>query len=261
MPSYASRFVPSPIANAEILTAGSRILFAPLATTASEEPAVTTLTVETTAALAVGTTTVPMTTSSTLGTSLKVGTALYFGGTNKVVVAAEVTVATGVNATNVTVEPTTAELADSVTATTWNLLSLLSPSDIPNVSTDTMVDRKDLTFGLQGSQVKVGTAFQPQIAAIVNPKDDAFYKVIYPASNGAESIFVHLVYNGGLHAWGAAKVSNLNIPGPINEIQRMTFTLDFQAPYAKPTKWQYLTTTEKADFNTVMKLSGLSIYA
>jgi hypothetical protein len=176
-------------------------------------------------------------------------------------VAVDATVATGATPTTVTVEPTTANLADGTTATTWGLLSLLSPSDIPNVSTDTMVDSKNLSFGLQGSQVKVGTAFQPQIAAIVNPNDEAFYRVIYPASNGAESIFVHLVYNGGLHAWGAAKVSNLSIPSPINEIQRMTFTLDFQAPYAKPTKWQYLTTPLKTDFNDVMKLSGLSIYS
>jgi hypothetical protein len=259
--SYASRFVPSPIANNEILTAGSRVLFAPLATVASSEPAVTTLSVDTGSTLAIGTTTIPMTTSAGTGTPLKAGTALYFSGTNKVVVAANVTVATGASPTNVTVEPTTATLADGATATTWNLVSLLSPSDIPNVSTDTMVDRKDLTFGLQGSQVKVGTAFQPQIAAIVNPNDEAFYQVIYPASNGAESIFVHLVYNGGLHAWGPAKVSNLNIPGPINEIQRMTFTLDFQAPYAKPTKWQYLSAGLKTDLNDVMKLSGLSIYA
>lgn len=259
--SYASLFVPSPIANKEVLTAGSRVLVAPLATVAADEPAITTLTVDTGSTLAVGSTTVPLTTDSTTGTKLVAGTALYFDGTNKVVVAADVTVATGAVATDVTVEPTTATLADAAIATTWGLLSILSPSDIPNVSSDTMVDRKDLTFGLQGSQVKVGTAFQPQIAAIVHPDDEAFYNLIYPASNGAESLFVHLVYNGGLHAFGPAKVSNLNIPGAINEIQRATFTLDFQAPYAKPTKYQYLSVTEKAALNTVCKLSGLSIYS
>jgi len=259
MPSLASQFVPAPIANKEILNAGNRILVAPLASNSVDEPAQITITVH--SATNVNATTVPLKTSSTTGTFLPAGTALYFGGSNKVVVANDVTIAPGASATNVATEPITASLAADVTATTWALLSILSPTDIPNVSSDTMVDRKDLSYGLQSAQVKVATAFQPQIVVIVHPEDKAFYNIIYPASNGSESIFAHILYGGGLHAFGPAKVSNLNIPGTINEIQRATFTLDFQAPFAKPTKWTYLTTSEKANLNTVCRLSGLSIYS
>jgi hypothetical protein len=255
--SFASRFVPSPIANAEVLNAGSVLLVAPLASTAAVEPAIVTVTME--AQAASGATSISVVHDKAIAVVLRAGEVLHFGS-NRAIVAVETSVPTGATPTSVPVEALAAQIADAATATTWNLKRILAPSDIPNVSSDTMVDRKDLTYGLQGSQVKVGTAFAPQIAAIVHPEDDAFFELIYPASSGAQSIFAHIAYNGGLHAFGSAKVSNLSIPGAINEIQRATFTLDFQAPFAKPTKYEYLTSTEKTSLNSVMRLSGLNVY-
>lgn len=261
MSSYAESFVPSPIATNEILTAGSQLFVANLAPSNSIrplEPPVITFTTE--AAATSAATSISVThDQATDPVVLRQGTILYFGAV-KAVVTAETSVAAGATGVTVPVEALSANIADAATATTWNLRRILSPTDLPNTSTDTMVDRKDLTFGLQGAQVKVGTAFEIQVTAIRDPKDRALDEIIYPASNGAQSIFAHIAYNGGLHVWGSAKVSNFSMPNPINEIQRPQFTLNFQAPYARPTVFTYLTTAEKSIFNTVMQLSGLNTY-
>lgn len=261
MSSYASSFVPSPIATNEILTAGSQLFVASLAPSNSArplEPSVVTFTME--AQAASGATSISVThNQATIPVVLRQGTILYFGST-KAVVTAETSVASGATAVSVPVEALASQIADEATATTWNLRRILSPTDLPNTSTDTMVDRKDLTFGLQGAQVKVGTAFEIQVTAIRDPKDRALDEIIYPASNGAQSIFAHIAYNGGLHVFGSAKVSNFSMPNAINEIQRPQFTLNFQAPYARPPVYAYQSTAEKALFNTVMQLSGLNTY-
>lgn len=262
MSSYAQTFVPPTIATNEVLTAGAQLFVASLASATSPrplEPVVITFTAD--AAAASEDTSISLThNQASTAVIVRQGMVLYFGAV-KAVITAETSIASGSSATSVPVEALSASIAEDATATSWNLLRVLSPSDIPNTSTDTMVDRKDLTFGLQGSQVKVGTTFEPQVTVIRNPNERALDQIIYPASNGAQSIFAHIVYPGGLHVWGSTKVSNFTLPNAINEIQRPQFTLNFQAPYARPTIFAFLSTAEKAVFNTVMQLSGLNTYS
>lgn len=149
---------------------------------------------------------------------------------------------------------------DAITGPSASMQRILSPTNLPLTDQSQTVDRKDLTYGLQGSQVKVGVTFQPQITLIAAPSDTAFWEVIYPAKATAKRIYVHIARSGDLHAFGAAFVTNMTIDGNINEICRPQFTLDFQAPFALPTLPEYLTADELAELNASLALCGLDPY-
>ena len=150
---------------------------------------------------------------------------------------------------------------DGITGPSATPQKILSPTNLPLTDQSQTVDRKDLTYGLQGSQVKVGVTFQPQITVIAAPSDSAFWEVIYPAKQTANRIWAHIYRNGGLHAWGAAFVTNMTIDGNINEICRPQFTLDFQAPFAMPTRNEFLTADERTVLNEVCTLCDFPTYS
>lgn len=262
--TYAEDFLPAIETCEEIQNAGSIIKVANLFKCASE-PTVYVLTPA--AAAAVGDTEIDLYISSPIGTTpvptvfLQKGTRLYFGtGYTPVTVAADTTVdgTTAATADTVPVDPLTAAIAVSDTAQTWGLQMILSPTDIPLTDNDTTVDRSDLTYGLQGSTVKTGKEKSSAVAIIARTDDRAFWEIVYPASQGAHNIFVHIIRTGGVRAWGPAKIMSLTQPGAIREISRPTFTLNFQAPYSQPTLRQYITDpAQQASFDAVMRLSGI----
>ncbi len=257
--AYAESFV-APISNDyAIYNSGSLLLVAPLATTFTGEPVVHTLTLD--GAIAVLDVTADLKTDNAVATFLRKGTVLHFGS-NKLVVAADTNVLTGVTATAVPIEAATAIIADAATTTTWALLRAASPSDLPVSTQDQSTDLKDLNNGIQGSNLPVDQKFSPQVTLIAKTNDRAYYELIRPAGTTSKTtpLFAHIYRNGGLHAFGAAYVMNLNEPGVINEVTRPQFTLEFQAPFALPTKYTYLSTGNKAILNTVCKLSGLNVY-
>jgi hypothetical protein len=266
MVDYATSFVPALTASDVIFNAGSGLLVGPL-TLGSNEPVEHELTVTQATAPAAGDTALSLTTNAeTDGTRLRQGTVLHFG--SKVAVVSDTTVvAAGSTATSVPVEPLAAigdppsVVAANSKASIWPLLSVLAPTDIPLTYTDEKVSSKNLTFGLQGAEVPVGVMASIQIAINNRPDDRAYHGIIYPASQSKVRIFAHIVKNNGNHLWGPVYVGAVTDAGGINEISRPTFTLDFQAPFAAPTRYEHLSTTQQTALNAVCKLSGLPTYS
>lgn len=193
---------------------------------------------------------------------LQKGLVLYCGATNKKAIVAADTLITATSAGTaqaVPVDPLASGIAGTDVAQTWALTKLLSPTDIPLTDNDTTVDRTDLTFGLQGSTVKTAKDKSSQITLVARADDRAYYKLVYPASQGTQNLFSHITRTSGVHAWGLAKVMSLTTPGTIREIERPSFTQNFQAPFAAPTRREYLTAEQKTIWDRVMRLSGLSI--
>ncbi len=255
--TYAEQFVPSLTSCEEIQNAGSIIKVANLVNCASE-PTVYTLTAG--AGGAIGATTLTLSITAPAGPPapsvvLQKGSRLFFGTTFiPVTVAADTTV----TSTPVAVPVDPLEAAVSGTAFTWGLQMILSPTDLPINSTDQTVDRSDLTYSLQGSTVKTGKETSSQITVISRTDDRAFWEVIYPASQGTQSIFAHIIRTGGIRVWGRCHVVNLTQPGAIRELKRDSFGLNYQAPWAQPTLRQYITdTAQLAAFDAVMRLSGI----
>lgn len=281
--SYADVFRPDFSSCNEIQNAGSIIKVSTLYNCLNEPPVYTL----TAAAATVGAASIQLTFTSVspaiinnaAGTAvqpasyqvlLSKGTNLYFGSSAPytVVTVAQDTVVAGTagttttaaaagSATTVPVNPLTSALSAGTT-TTWGLLQLVSPTDIPITDQDQTVDRMDLSYGLQGSNVKTSIGKQSQVTSIAVPGDAAFWGVIFPGSQQAGSVFTHIARNGGVHAWGPAKIMNLSMPGAIKEIMRPAFQIDFQAPYASPTLRSFITDpNQQAAYDTVMRLSGM----
>lgn len=262
--TYAEDFVPAIETCEEIQNAGSIIKVAKLVRCASE-PTVYVLTPA--AAAQLGDTEIDLYISSPTATTpppsirLQKGTRLYFGpGFIPATVAADTLIdgTTAGTAVLVPVDPLTAAIAAGDTASTWGLQMILSPTDIPVSDNDSTVDRSDLNYGLQGSTVKTGKEKSSQVAIIARTDDRAFWEIVYPASQGGQNIFAHIIKTGGVRVWGPAKAMSLTQPGAIREISRPSFNLVFQAPFSSPTLRQYITDpVQQASFDTVMRLSGI----
>jgi hypothetical protein len=252
MPSLAERFVAPLEGEKVVFNAGSQLLVGLLAPD-SDEPLVHTLTVATNASSGAATLSL---TSDRTSTRLRKSSVLRFGSVSAVVTAD--TEVTG-TATSVPVEPLSANIAANATATTWALLRVLSTTNLPITLNDTMVNRTDHAYGLQGSEAKTKQTLSVQVTLINDPGDRAFHDIIWGAATGGSRIFAHIARNGGRHAWGPSMVSSASDDGNIEEISRPSITLNYQAPFATPKLFPYLSTDEKTWFNTARRLSGLTV--
>lgn len=251
--SYAEQFSPSAAPGREILNAGSLILVGNLANNLDLEPQVHTLTA---AAAIIGDETISLTSDQT-ATFLRKGTVLHFPAATAVVTE-DATVTS--SATDVPVEALEGAITAGDEATTWALLRLLSPMNIPfNIENQT-TDRTDLNT-IDGSTVKVKRDFKPQISAFARPDDKALWEVIFPAAEGTGNIYVNIIRSSGQHAFGVAQVEGYNSDGAQSEIDKPQFTLSFQGKKALTAPYAYLTTGKQALLNSVMKLSGMNIYS
>ena len=263
MASQLELFSGAATSNNSIINAGSKLLVTELTTgyTGKTGPLEYTLTQKATTAVSVGGATLTLNITGGTSVILRDGAVLSFTD-NKTFVVNGTQVVTGSDFA-LTIYPATTgnTLAGGETCVTWGLLALDSPSDLPLNETSTMEDRKDLSFGLQGSQNKVGTAFAPQITCFATPSDTAYWKYIKPANGSSNQVFAVIFRGDGLWAAGAALVTNLVENGAVNTQLKPTFTLDFQAPYALSTKYEFLDVAQKAEANLIMKKSGLPIFS
>lgn len=255
MVDYLTPFAPQQIGVNEIHNAGSLALFAPLPTQGSKAPVEATLTPA--AALAAATS-LTLTTDQTGGTWLRSGSILYLGAKTAVVTETTKVLTAG---TPVPVEPLAAAIAVTDLAKTWGLLQLLSPINIPLNSTDSSEDRTDLTYYLQGSEVKTKVMSESQISVFDRADDRAYNELVDPAAKSGVYVFAHLFKNGGKHQWGRVQVSGSTDDGAVAALAKPQFTLKWQAPYAQPTRYAYLESAQQTLMNSVMKLSGLAIYS
>jgi hypothetical protein len=249
-------FIPKISNCQEIANAGSSLLITPLPNCA-EEPI--TYAVEADAAVAaLGTTLLLNVLTPTSTFTLRKGSRLYFGA-NYVTVQTETVVSTAGSPNTVPIEPAVAAIAVNATATTWGSLKVLSPTALPIDNASQMVNRTDLSNGLQGSETKTKVMMTSQCEVITRPDDKAYWGVIFPAAQSDNDIYAVLIRGTDQrHAFGRAKVSNANEGGQIEEINRVTFTLNFQTPFASPSLFDYLTVPEQTAVNNLRRLSGLA---
>lgn len=262
MASNLSLFAGATTSNNSIINAGSKLLVTALPSGYIGEtgPPEVTLTQKAATAVDVGDEVLIVNISGATSVIIRDGAVLVFGASETFVVKGTQIVSGTDFELDIYPATTGNTLSGGETCITWGLLALDSPSDLPLNETSAMEDRKDLTYGLQGSQNKVGVAFAPQITCFATPEDTAYWKYIKPYSGQAGQIFAVLYRGDGLWAAGAALVSNLTENGAVNTQVKPTFTLEFQAPYALPTKYEYLTTEQQAEAQLIMKKAGLPIF-
>jgi hypothetical protein len=189
---------------------------------------------------------------------LRNGSRLYFGA-NFITIDGDQTI-TAATATNIAVRDVTAIVADNATTTTWGMKRILSPTNIPLTSNSNTVDRKDLTDGLQGSNVVTGKTLESAVQIITRVDDLAFWDVCFPASESGENIYAVIVRPETRMAFGQAQVSNSSVDGGINEIARDQFTLMYQAPYAYTSTYTRSTAVQKTAMNATASLTGLPLF-
>lgn len=249
-------FVPTLSNCREIANAGSTLYVAPI-NNCLEEPIVYALEADTAvAALATTASINLLTPASTI--YLRKGARLTFTA-GFVIVAADTVITTATSPVVVPIEPATSAIAINATAFSWGALTLLSPTNIPIDNSSQMVNRTDLSNGLQGSETKTKVMMTSQVELITRPDDRAFWQYVFPAAQSDIDIYALIVRGvDQRHAFGRAKVSNLNDGGQIEEINRVTLTLNFQASFAAPTLFDYLTTVEQTEINLVRTYAGLA---
>lgn len=250
--SFAERFAPTPENCNQILNAGSFVYAAPNPC-GQDEPTVATISVPT--AGVIGDETISLTSSITEGTTLRRNSLLHLT-TGIIVVTADTLVTT---ATSVPIEALTVAIPDTDTATTWGMLALLSPTNIPFNIEASEVNRTDLTYDLQGSMVKSKIEVNNQISTIGRKDDRALYDYFFGASYTDQRIYTIFEYSDDTHGFGQSEIVGWNRDGNIEEITRPQFTAKLQAPFgiAKPFKWE--TTENQAALNAMRQLAGLSI--
>lgn len=257
-----------PVVNCgSIYNAGSTLLVGKLVNCA-EEPEVIEVTVAT--AVVIGDEEIDLTfPASTIEVVLRAGSRLYFGtsvdaAVNYVVFVNDVIIpssATPTALTNIAIEPAETAIATTDTGFTWALVAVLSPSNLPINIGSNMTNRKDLTYGLQGSEVKTGITLTSQIQLIAQPEDRAYWDILLPAATGSQLVFALILRSGGQHAFGKAQVGETSNDGAIDEISRPQVNLAFQAPFSIPTLYQYLDADRKVSLNRLRKYAGLPILA
>lgn len=255
MATLASR-LPVDVQNCnEILNQGACIFVLALENCANE-PTINTLTVDTTP-VAIGDESVSLTTDNAEGTFLRAGTVLSFTS-GSLVVLNDTTISAGA-ATAVEIEPALVAVAAAETATTFALLELISPENVPfNLEAKT-VDRTDLK-SFQESMVKTNNKFAPQIQCIASPDDDALWQ-IFQGARSVQDVYAVIYYPSDQLVFGRALISGYNFDGGVGEIQRPQFTLEFQGKdYSITTNYGQAGASEQALMNEVASLAGLPAF-
>lgn len=173
----------------------------------------------------------------------------------------EETSVTSAAAVAAAIEPAPAAIAANDVALTWALAEITEATDLPLNSDSQEDDRKVLKNGIQGSSVKTNVNLNVPLQYISDPSNIAQFNVILPASQSTEDIYAFVLKSGGLAAFGRAKVMNFNATGAINQIERVSANLNFQAPFALSyfsANPDINTATQIADLNTLARLSGVS---
>lgn len=254
-----------------VINAGSKLLVTTLAANSDKNPALKTLTTDDTTAPVVDAETIELT--ADVEVFVRKGTVLHFASDATVTVTADTTVDT--TATTVPCEPIAATApATSDPAIIWGLLDVKGITNVPLTFNDETVTNKILSDGLQSSDVTVSNMLESAITLDNDPGDKGYQEIIRAYSGATENIFALIVKGGNADmtknylVWGPAKVRNLNSDGGINEIDRPSHTLSFQAGWAAPALYDYVTdigskTAEQlqTEMNNAAKYAGLPAFA
>lgn len=196
--------------------------------------------------------------AATPGVYVQKGSVLYFGTIP--VVPSEtvlVTATTSGAAQTIPIEPATAAIASGAIANTWGLVQINSPTDLPLNLNSNNVDRQDLTFGLQGSEVITSVSLQTQLSMIATKNDPGVWNTLLPAAQNGADVFCVIHRTGDVRAWGRVKVSNFQINGQIKEISRLQCQIMFQAPWTMISYESLTSPTLQNTYRLVGRLAGL----
>lgn len=254
MVSIAEQFTPTPENCNQILNA-STIILVTGQPCGQDEPIVHTLSVDT--ALVGGEESIDLTSDQLPdGTFLRKNSVIHFASGEERVVTADTIVTTG---TSVPIEADPNPIADTDTATTWAMLMVLSPTNVPLNIEASEVNRTDLTFGMQGSMVKSKIEINNQVSTIGRKDDRALYDLIFGSSYTDQRLYTLFAYSDDTHSFGQAEIITWNRDGNIEEITRPQFTVKLQAPFgvAKPYQWE--TTANQTLLNNLRRFAGLCL--
>ena len=241
-----------------ILTAGSCISVGSLPNCLKEAP-VYTLTAD--AATAIGEEVISFTaTVSTGGLEDAIagdGKYIYINNNPYKVVGNQPIVADGATSNQVTIEAAEAAITIGDSGTSWLLLDLVAPTDLPLNSNDTLVDTTNLKQGIQGSEQKTNIMLESQVQAILEADDPAL-GIIHDATQVDVNATVVIARTGGIYAIGRAILCNLQYSGNVKEVVRPQFQVKFQPPYSFPKPVEQLSATEITTLNEQLRLAGLA---
>jgi hypothetical protein len=248
--TYADKFRSEAYPDNVVRTAGSLLLVANLAS-GKNEPTVATITFN-----SVTTPDTVFNLTSDIDVTLRKGLLLDFGSGNTLTVAERIELQSG-TAEDVVCEDTGGtNPSNSSTAETWGMLRLLSPQALPLTVDNNNVDRKDYSMGLQGQEVKTRTNLNSSVQVINQLDDEAYHKIVLPASQSAENVYTVLV-TGSQHAFGKTQVSGASDDNSLDEISRPSFDLMYQSPWALVGAYQWLDSDKQNTLNNVRSLAGL----
>jgi len=160
----------------------------------------------------------------------------------------------------VNVEPLELAIAAGDVANVFNMKEICSITELPIASDSQTVNATILKNGIQGSDVKTRTNLKIAVQLISAPNDVAQQAIILPASQSTEDIFSVAVKSSGYLAWGASKVTNFSLTGGIEELERPSFTLDYQSPFAlafASSNPEINTPEQIADIETLFRYIGI----
>jgi hypothetical protein len=179
---------------------------------------------------------------------LKKGQILYATLTTPVIVAQDTTI-TSVAAA-VPIEPA-AVAVTAGSALVWDREELTTVTDVPLSLSSTTENSTVLRNGLQGSTNKTKVELTVALQLLSSNRDLSIQRVIAPAAQGSENIYVVIAKSSGYTAIGRSKVSDLNISGAREGQEEISCTLNFQAPFGL-----YFATLDTT-INTTVQIAGM----
>lgn len=197
------------------------------------------------------------TTTGDLNAVFGEGKLLYFNGNSYKVTANTTIVTDGVATADVPIEAAEVAIAANDTATSWMLLDLLAPTDLPLNSNDTVVDITNLKDGIQGAEQKTNVMLESQVQCILEKNDPAL-GLIHDATQSDVLLTAVVARNGGIYAIGKAIFCNLQYSGNTKEVVRPQFQVKFQPPYDFPKAADQWDTATQTYMNGQLQLAGLA---
>jgi len=265
--AFTDSFVQDIIACNEAYNAGSALFIFDFEGECSDEPPVYVFTTDTTAlvgteVVVTGTITdrlVDGVSTTAVPARLRKDQLLVFSGGSTAVVTADVLV-DDTTSTSVSIKDLSGAVAIGETVNFYSGYELCTVTDLPLSSDSNTVNRTVLKNGIQGSDVKTRINLSSAVQIISSPTDKGQQAVILKAAQGTQDVYAIAYKSSGYMAFGRAKVMNWSATGTIEELERISFTLQWQTPYAlafATTDTDITTMPQLTQINDLLELSGI----
>jgi hypothetical protein len=159
----------------------------------------------------------------------------------------------------ISVQPLTKNIAAG-TYKVWNSLPILSATEATVERQSSMVNRTDLTNGIQGSEAIVKITQEATIKLITRKDDRAYYTILDGAKTENKSFYCVIVCNDTSRTYfGRVQIRSHADTGAIEEINSAEIRLVFQVPFAASTAYDYATPAEQKCLSEIYQLTGAGV--